>query len=277
MNRTKRGAFRPLFVSKISTGSKLFLLVLVVLVYANLYRIAPGIVAAQPMWQPTITTASESESNPVIPAGVLAALTQAQTNDTTINATCSATTPSYAEPGPLSLSSDSPLLTKVIDSPSYYRVYGDKVSALRASIDSCPIRFAAAGPYHAITARSINWSYGISQSSDGVCEMQDTHIGLHVSQLLPYFSPTELTASYTVAAWSSYATSLAKHEQGHINLAVEHSDRLAASLQAVGPMRCDMLSTHVDTMINTAITTLDSEDELYDAQTKHGATQGAVL
>lgn len=275
MYRTKRGAFGSLFVSKIGMSGRIVLSVLVVLVYANLYRIAPVTVAALPN---TAVAAAVPQTAPsTVPAAVLAALTATPTNSAGSNATCTTVTPLYQGPEPLSLGNDSPVLTKVIEATSYYQVYGDSVPELRRSIDSCPVRATVAGPYHASTARNISWSYSVSQLGDGICALHNPRVGLHVSQLLPTYSPSQSTPAKTVAQWNNYAANLALHEQEHVRLAVTHAERLAASLENMRPMNCELLRSHVDTTIKTALTLLDAQDELYDTQTNHGATQGAAL
>lgn len=275
MHRTKRGAFGSLFVSTVGLGGRLFLSVLAVLVYANLYRITPGIAIALPN---TMVSAAVSQSEtPGTSPAVLTALTVSPSNDAESSTICTTTLPSYQKPEALTLGAGSSLLTKVIEQPSYYQVYGDTISELRHSIESCPARATIAGAYHAITARNINWSYSVSQLGDGVCALHNPRIGLHVSQLLPTYTPGEKTPAKTVAQWNSYAKNLALHEQEHVRLASSHAENLAASLQQIGPMKCELLRSNVDTTIKSALMILDAKDELYDTQTNHGATQGAVL
>lgn len=261
-----------------SVGGRLFLSMLAVLVYGNLYRIAPVTVAALPTQSLTssTTTKSKIEDSPAIPVSVLGQLTATTTNETSIK-NCRIAMPAYRPATPLTLTSDSPLLTKVIETPSYYHVYGDKTAELRSSIDSCAIRATVAGPYHASTARNVNWSYSFTQLDGGMCALANPRIGLHISQLLPTFTPTATTQARTIATWNSYAANLAVHEKEHVDLAVQHVERLAASMQAVEPMRCELMRSHVDTMIRSAVLILDAQDELYDIQTNHGATQGATL
>lgn len=275
MHRTKRGAFGPFFVSKISIGGRIFLSMLMVLVYANLYRITPTMVAALPNTTDATTTLQSAPST--VPTAVLATLTETPSSGANAGTSCTGATPSYQKPEALSLEDASATLTKVVEPTSYYQVYGDSVSELRRSIESCPVRAAVAGPYHASTARNINWSYSVSQLGDGMCALHNPRVGLHISQLLPTFTPSASTPAKTSAKWNNYATNLAIHEQEHTRLATTHAENLAASLQDISPMKCELLRSHVDVTIKTAIALLDAQDELYDTQTNHGATQGAVL
>lgn len=281
MWRMKRGAFEPLFVSKKREVFKIFcMLLLACAVYGNIFRIAPVTVVALPARAASqIATTPVAKETPVetattessLPAAVLAVSTRAAAN----RQDCTVAAP-YQMPETLSLGTNSPALTKVIDATGYYQIYGSSLAELRSSIQSCPYRAAVAGDYHAVTARQINWSYSTSQTGN-VCTLQDLHVGLHMAQLLPAFTPDTSTPASVAADWNTYAANLATHENGHIAIATEHVEQLVTKLQAIGPIRCDLLRSHVATMIDAELTILNTEDALYDSRTNHGATQGAVL
>lgn len=274
----------PLFVSKKDVASSICMVLLALLVYGNIYRITPITVSALPV-QAITKTAS------ITPATPASTATQAETTPTieiqapvTVSATvrplpksqsCNLAAP-YSAPATLSLDANSPVLTTVIDNTGYYQVYGSSLSQLRSKVQSCKYRVAIAGNYHAITARQINWSYGTSQNGD-TCTLIDLHFGLHIAQLLPTFTPTASTPASVVAAWNTYAANLATHENGHVAIATQHVEQLVTRLQAIGPMRCDLLKSQVAVMISSELTILNTEDTLYDSRTNHGATQGAVL
>lgn len=275
----------PLFVSKKDVSGSICLMLLTLVIYGNLLRIAPVTVAALPIQTATqtailtpnapaakVTPAETTPSEISIPAAVLASFTSSSVS---VVPDCTVAAP-YSAPSALSLNASSPTLTKVIDATGYYEVYGSSMSQLRASVQSCKYRVAVAGDYHAITARQINWSYTTAQTSDA-CTLQNLHVGLHIAQLLPTFRPTSSTPAGVAAAWNTYATNLAAHENGHVALATQHIDQLVARLQAIGPMRCDLLKSQIALMISSELAILNSQDALYDAHTNHGATQGAVL
>jgi len=284
MFRSKRGAFKPLFVSKKDVAGSICMMLLALLVYGNIYRITPITASALPV-QDIAKTASITPTTPV------ATDTSAETTPTieiqapvTISATvrplpktqsCTVAAP-YSAPATLSLDSSSPTLTTVIDPTGHYQVYGSSLSQLRSNVQSCKYRVAVAGNYHAITARQINWSYGTSQNGD-VCTLVGLHFGLHIAQLLPTFSPDASTPASVAAAWNTYATNLATHENGHVAIATQHVNQLIAQLQAMGPMPCSQLKSQVELTIASELAILNTEDALYDARTNHGATQGAVL
>lgn len=272
----KRGAFQPLFVSKKHEIVAGFCMVLLTFaVYGNLLRIMPVTVAALPIQTASqntaATTPTNTQSRGTLPTAVLAASISSSLSAES----CTVATP-YSAPEGLAFDSGSPALTTVIDDTGYYQVYGSSIQQLRAQVQACKYRTAVAGDYHAITARQINWSYSISQT-DNVCTLQNLHVGLHIAQLLPTFVADSTTPASVAAIWNTYAANLAAHENGHVAVATRYAEGLVAKLQAIGPMQCNLFKTQVEVTISTELTMLNAEDTLYDAQTGHGATQGAVL
>lgn len=276
----------PLFVSrKKDVFGSISLVLLTVAVYGNILRIAPTPVSALPVQTvaqtvPTTQTTDPTTETPTVlvpatAASLQGAVSATPTTSASTSKDCTVAAP-YSAPAGLSLDSSSPVLTKLIDNTGYYQVYGSSIAQLRSAVMSCKYRVAVAGSYHAITARQINWSYATAHDGD-LCTLQDLHIGLHIAQLLPTFTPTATTPASVTAAWNTYAANLATHENGHVAIATRYIEQLTAELQAIGPMRCDLLKSQVATMINSELTILNTEDTLYDAQTNHGATQGAVL
>ena len=192
----------------------------------------------------------------------------------TVNS-CSTDKP-YLEPALVDLSVAHDGVT-VVRSPTFsYRISGQSVQEIRKAIDACSLRSSIAGSYHAITARRIDWSYGFTQTGD-VCSLTNVKIGLNISQLLPDFSPTANTPQSVVDAWNTYHTNLVLHENGHVEVATRYVHELNADLNALGTMPCATLQTQAKSLIDAKLHALNTEDTLYDQQTNHGATQGAVL
>jgi predicted secreted Zn-dependent protease len=78
--------------------------------------------------------------------------------------------------------------------------------------------------------------------------------------------------------WSAVASQALKtHEDGHTALDIEYATKLATALQNTGNMDCATLTRQTQSIIDSHVTMLNAANELYDSQTNHGATQGAVL
>ena len=146
---------------------------------------------------------------------------------------------------------------------------------MRAAIETCSLR-RESGSYHALTAYQLNWSYTTS-ASEGLCQLREVRVGLHVNQYLPDFVSDTTTSLQLSASWQRYIANLKTHEDGHTALNVAYATELTTALQNLGSLDCATLTTQVKTTIDSHITLLNTANELYDSRTNHGATQGAIL
>lgn len=284
LNRTKRHASRRVYFYPKS--SQVLLVLLVALVYTNLVRIAPlpalfdapaqvtalGTADTKPAPQPTVLEATTTVATyPATSGGNQQTSRPAPAVETA--RACTGTP--YSPPSPLPVTSLPTGLSKVVDSPAHYQVYGSSISGLRSAIESCPLR-RANGHYHASTSYQLNWSYAVVVSGT-TCTLTNIRVGLHVSQYMPLFVPTATTPATTTSAWNRYISNLKTHEDGHVAIDVDHAQRLTATLQSMGAVDCGNPRNQVQTVINSYVTMLNAANDLYDSQTGHGATQGAVL
>lgn len=189
--------------------------------------------------------------------------------------TTGCTSNGYTEPAALTLSTQPEGLTKVIDTPTYYQISGGSVQDLRTSIETCTAR-KAVGNFHAVTTYQLNWSYGIAADANG-CSLTSVRVGLHVNQFMPLFVPSSTTPSVTQSTWSNYANSLQTHEDGHTAIDTRYAEQLVAALQNLRNIPCNTLDSQAKTTVQSYVTMLNAANELYDSQTGHGTTQGAVL
>ncbi|MBL8121282.1 DUF922 domain-containing protein [Candidatus Saccharibacteria bacterium] len=181
----------------------------------------------------------------------------------------------YRLPAPLTLASANEGLITTIDTPTYYQIRGNTLPELRNSIENCAAR-KAVGYYHASTAYQLNWSYSIAADTTG-CRLTSVKVGLHVNQFMPQFVPEATTPNTTTNTWNAYASNLKTHEDGHTAIDVRYSEQLTAALQNMRNLPCDTIANQTQTTIQSYVTMLNTANELYDSQTNHGATQGAVL
>lgn len=250
-------------------------------VYGNLTRISTGLLpidqaaAVSPPQAtidpaPALPAANSTTSSP----GSLTADASVSQQNTAKTRQC--TGESYSAPIGLPLSAAPEGLTVVVDKPLYYQVYGSSVGELRRAIDGCSLR-QATGDFHALTTYSINWSYDTSVISGSTCQLKNIRVGQHINQYLPLFSAEATTEPSVTAAWQTYIANLRNHEDNHAAIDRDYAQRLITALQTIGPMDCATLARQTQTVIDSHVAMLNAANELYDSQTNHGATQGAVL
>lgn len=219
-------------------------------------------------------TATPPESAAQDAAALLAASTPTVTATPQAPKDCSGN--QYILPSPQDLS-NSPLgLTKTVDQPTYYQVYGNSLSALRTAITNCQYR-KAAGSFHATTAYQLNWRYTATAAGNNQCTLSNVRVGLHINQLMPLFIPNGTTPTSVTSSWNAYTTNLGIHEAGHVDIDTQYADKLLAALQSMGSVDCSLISRQAQTTIDSYVAMLNAANDLYDSRTNHGATQGATL
>lgn len=176
----------------------------------------------------------------------------------------------YQKPSALSTPSLPLGVTIQRDTTQTYEVYGNTLTQLRRSIDACGARISSAGIYHALTGYNITWQYTPTQNANGTCSLVNVKIASHISQYLP-------SSTTSLSSWRTYLQALQTHEDGHVDINIRHVQSLQAKLVALQNVDCVTLSATANQTIQTELALLASANELYDATTNHGATQGALL
>ncbi len=156
------------------------------------------------------------------------------------------------------------------DQPQLYEIFGNSIAELRASLRACQPRQVSAGEFHALTGYNLTWQYSQRTNSDGTCSLTDVKVASHVNQYLPFAKSTDPT-------WQAYSKAIRTHEDGHVDINLRRVRDLQAKLAVIQNLDCAAITTLAETTIQAQMTLLESENELYDATTNHGATQGAVL
>jgi predicted secreted Zn-dependent protease len=164
-------------------------------------------------------------------------------------------------------------LTTIKDSTQRYVVYGDTAEERLQQLQQC----APDGEYAGAASYQITWQYSYGVRSDGLCEIMQPKIGLHLGMIVPdWFAGT--TATQTEKSdWNKYIQALTIHELGHHDISRQYAKTMLQRLQAVQPQDCASIKTRVDTVLEAMLLQLQTAQNNYDAITNHGATQGAVL
>ena len=109
----------------------------------------------------------------------------------------------------------------------------------------------------------------------GGCQVGDVTTRLDLKVRMPRWNPPAGADPQAVSNWSRYISALEVHESGHLQHGrdLESSfKRTAAAIKAASCGEVDrMLRQRFDAMVKDA----QALDVQYDAQTNHGATQGA--
>lgn len=203
----------------------------------------------------------------------------AQTEQSSVNAgspsTPSCTSGLYKQPQTMAADQLSNGLTTVIAKPVLYTVHGNTIAEIRQNIRRCNARQQVTGRYHATTAYSLSWSYA-TIANNGACSASRVKVAIAISQYLPApgLDATASTAAQTI--WANYHRNLVAHENGHVERDLRYANELLLALQSL-QAPCSIFAAQATIITDSYVHLLNSNNQLYDIQTDHGAAQGAIL
>lgn len=178
----------------------------------------------------------------------------------------------YRLPTPINLAGLPVGVTAIEDSVQRYTVYGSTAEQRFEQLQHC----APDGEYAGAASYQVTWQYGYTLRSDGLCQLVQPKIGLHLTMILPTWQAVGASPDDT-AAWGRYIRALESHEQGHYAISKEYANSMLRALENLPAQQCGIIKTAADTALQMRLNQLNAAQSNYDAMTNHGATQGATL
>jgi predicted secreted Zn-dependent protease len=158
-----------------------------------------------------------------------------------------------------------------------YNVRGANILELRAGLLRSGVRMNDGVTYDALTSWDVYWEYDYDRSAGG-CSVDEFRAVVDVTIRYPRWVSADNAPASLTDAWDAYLHSLIRHEQGHRDIAVAAADRLIRAVTALPPAAaCADLDRSVGALGRSCMDRLRLDQQAYDAETGHGAMQGAVL
>jgi predicted secreted Zn-dependent protease len=195
------------------------------------------------------------------------------TPNTNLDAVPECTPAHYKLPTSIELSGLATGVTTVEESLQQYTVYGNTADERLQQLQHC----APGGEYAGAASYQVTWQYSYSVRSDGLCQIVQPKIGLHLAMILPHWQPGPSASAEAQAKWNTYIRALTTHEQGHYGISKQYAKTMLSELQDLSPQTCNSIKQTADTLLESKLAQLSAAQENYDAVTDHGATQGATL
>lgn len=159
----------------------------------------------------------------------------------------------------------------------YYDIEGVTIDELRRQMKENGTKWDDGKVYAALTTWDIRYNYDVS-SEDGICCVKSAKTSVEIVYHLPrrVASPTE--PAYLSDVWDRYLEHLKAHEFGHKALAVKTAGEINETLAALDRFTTKYeLAKRAESLISAKLQKLNEVQVQYDHETRHGATQGAVL
>ena len=148
---------------------------------------------------------------------------------------------------------------------SDYEITGTTATELWASMHQLGPRDAS-GEHAAETTWYVSWTF--QPDASGTC--QATGVSTRITVTFPHWTPPVGTSPALVADWDRFVAALATHEEGHVQIVQSGVPNIAPAIASGG---CQTANTAA----GAVMTQIQQQSDAYDAQTNHGASQGAVF
>lgn len=151
----------------------------------------------------------------------------------------------------------------------FYDVDGTDAKSIRASLNSLGPKGKRDGKnYDAATTWNATWHW--PGGADGKCDLTRLEYSLDIVVILPHLHDQDHVSPALRKAWGRYMAGLIDHESGHVKHAYEHRGDIE---NAVKSSSCE----NANAAGAAAVAEMARFDVQYDAETHHGATQGALF
>jgi predicted secreted Zn-dependent protease len=172
----------------------------------------------------------------------------------------------------------SPKTTQISSNPNiileekYYQIYGNTPEELRQQMNQF-------GPnnFDGYTQWNITWNYNY-QKQNNQCRITWAKVDTKIIITLPFWQPPSNVSPPLETRWNHYIDSLSFHENTHKNHGISASHDILNNLNKFPAYpSCNELEQEANLASHNIIKQYNQKDLLYDQQTNHGATEGAIF
>jgi predicted secreted Zn-dependent protease len=151
----------------------------------------------------------------------------------------------------------------------YYEVQGADFNAVLSSM-------MAGREFAGSTHWSLSYEYRPRMAA-GICKADSVTTRLELSMTLPHWSPPPGVRAELIGRWERFISALRAHEDGHVRDAIDLESAAKRALLSLSSESCRALDAAMRERFDQLLEQGRARDRDYDAQTRHGDTQGAVF
>lgn len=155
----------------------------------------------------------------------------------------------------------------------FYDVTGSTPAELWSSMRAAA-PLAGQQPAYGLTSWNVTWR--TRWGGTGQCRVTFADVQLQMRVTMPRWTPPADASPELVAQWETFIRALAVHEAGHASRAAEAARQVRRALEGVSMPTCGMMELRTRAVAEQVLNQHRARDRDYDAQTRRGATQGAI-
>jgi predicted secreted Zn-dependent protease len=111
----------------------------------------------------------------------------------------------------------------------------------------------------------------------GGCAVASVNTKLELKVRLPRWTPAQGAPAELQQKWARYIAALEVHEAGHLQTGRDFEANFRRTASGMTAADCGSLGTALRSQFDSMLKQANTRDLDYDAQTRHGATQGAYF
>ena len=160
-----------------------------------------------------------------------------------------------------------------------YPVLGKTENELRQSLvaSAFPDTIEPNRHYNARTDWALSVQSSVQPTMRG-CEVETSTITLAMTMTLPALSSNAGVPSDVLSHWTTFISNTITHESGHVTRNYQGASNFQRELgNALPAADCTTLKARLSDLFTRATGTIGQSSVDYDAETQHGAKQGAVF
>ena len=154
----------------------------------------------------------------------------------------------------------------------YYDVHGRTYDELRADMRRTGEQLFGSS-FVGETRSPMRWNWRLEQTGTSFCSIRDVTVSVNAQITLPRWTPPPDAEPGLAAAWNQFLTALETHEAGHKDISARAGRDIVHRLQTLTGL-CSQINSSANEIARAIVDKAAEEQRTYDAETRHGMTQG---
>lgn len=157
----------------------------------------------------------------------------------------------------------------------YYDVHGRTFEELRTDMHRLGPKIDGSS-FVGETRSPMQWSWRTESMGVSNCSIREVTVAVNAQITLPRWTPPPDTEPGLVAEWKRFSAALETHEAGHKDISTKAAHAIIEKLRGIaGP--CLGISMRANDLAHGIVARASEEQQMYDATTRHGLTQGTAF
>jgi predicted secreted Zn-dependent protease len=158
---------------------------------------------------------------------------------------------------------------------TYYDVHGATARELVAQMRQLGPKTETGASFFGETQSPMRWQWS-TRSNGQSCTANGVSVYIRSEITLPRWMPPPDAPPALVEQWKQFLAALETHEIGHKDISARAARDVLTAVRRLDTM-CSSFSAEAKRVTDGIVARLKVEQTTYDAQTRHGATQGATF